>query len=49
TTTTAELAASEEDTIFFAGEATSLVERAGTVDGALESGARAAKEVLAKR
>jgi monoamine oxidase len=48
-TTTAELAASEEDTIFFAGEATSLIERAGTVDGALESGARAAKEVLAKR
>jgi monoamine oxidase len=47
--TTAELAASEEDTIFFAGEATSLTERGGTVDGALESGLRAAREALAKR
>jgi len=47
--TNAELAAPEENTIFFAGEATSLTERSGTVDGALESGVRAAREVLAKR
>jgi monoamine oxidase len=46
---TADLAAPEENTLFFAGEATSLDERSGTVDGALESGLRAAREVLAKR
>ena len=45
----ADLAAPEENTLFFAGEATSLDERSGTVDGALESGLRAAREVLAKR
>jgi monoamine oxidase len=38
------LAAPLEDTLFFAGEATS-VEQAGTVAGALESGARAAREL----
>ncbi|TMA22145.1 MAG: FAD-dependent oxidoreductase, partial [Deltaproteobacteria bacterium] len=47
--TTADLAAPEEDTLYFAGEATSLTERSGTVDGAMESGLRAAKEALAKR
>ena len=40
------LAAPEEDTLFFAGEATSLTGRGGTVDGALETGLRAAKQVL---
>jgi monoamine oxidase len=44
----ADLAAPEEGTLFFAGEATSLTERSGTVDGALESGLRAAREALAK-
>jgi monoamine oxidase len=38
------LAAPLEDTLFFAGEATS-VEQAGTVAGALESGTRAAREL----
>ena len=45
----AELAVPEEDTIFFAGEATSLRERGGTVDGALESGLRAARELWRSR
>ena len=40
------LAAPVEDTLFFAGEATSLTGRGGTVDGALETGARAAKQLL---
>ena len=47
--TAADLAAPEADTLYFAGEATSLTERSGTVDGALESGLRAAKEALARR
>jgi monoamine oxidase len=41
-----QLAASENDTLFFAGEATSLDGRSGTVDGALETGRRAARELL---
>lgn len=41
------LAAPLEDTLFFAGEATS-VEQAGTVAGALESGARAARELAGR-
>src|SRR5438445_593571 len=40
------LAAPEEETLFFAGEATSLTGRGGTVDGALETGLRAAKQLL---
>ncbi|MFN7135158.1 MAG: FAD-dependent oxidoreductase, partial [Myxococcales bacterium] len=40
------LAAPVEGTLFFAGEATSAT-RAGTVDGALAEGLRAADEVLA--
>ncbi len=44
----AQLAAPVEDTLFFAGEATHD-EAAGTVHGALESGVRAAREVLAAR
>jgi len=40
------LAAPEEGTLFFAGEAFSLTGRGGTVDGALETGARAARELL---
>ena len=40
-----ELAAPVDDTLFFAGEATDA-EEAGTVAGALRSGARAAREVL---
>ena len=40
------LAAPEQDTLFFAGEATSLTGRGGTVDGALETGRRAARELL---
>jgi monoamine oxidase len=43
-----ELARPVQDTIFFAGEATS-VGHIGTVHGAIESGQRAAKEVLANR
>jgi monoamine oxidase len=34
-----------EDTLFFAGEATDTTGRNGTVDGALGSGARAAREI----
>jgi monoamine oxidase len=41
-----ELAAPLEDTLFFAGEATDA-EQSGTVGGALASGLRAAKEILA--
>ena len=40
------LAAPEQDVLFFAGEATSLDGRSGTVDGALETGRRAARELL---
>ncbi|HEX9545064.1 MAG TPA: NAD(P)/FAD-dependent oxidoreductase [Pyrinomonadaceae bacterium] len=40
------LASSVQDTLFFAGEATS-VGHIGTVHGAIESGQRAAKEILA--
>ena len=40
------LAAPEEGTLFFAGEATSLTGRGGTVDGAVETGLRAARELL---
>jgi len=40
------LAAPEEGTLFFAGEAFSLTGRGGTVDGALETGARAVRELL---
>jgi monoamine oxidase len=36
-----------EDTLFFAGEATDATGRNGTVDGALASGARAAREIAA--
>src|SRR5438874_4598796 len=39
-------AAPEHDTLFFAGEATSLDGRSGTVDGAIETGRRAARELL---
>jgi monoamine oxidase len=39
------LAAALHDTLFFAGEATST-EQAGTVAGALESGIRAARELV---
>ena len=42
----ARVAAPEEGTLFFAGEATSLTGRGGTVDGALETGLRAARELL---
>jgi len=35
-----------DDTLFFAGEATLSDGRIGTVDGALASGERAAKDVL---
>jgi len=35
-----------EDTLYFAGEATNLEGEAGTVSGALQSGERAAREVL---
>ena len=41
-----ELAAPLEETLFFAGEATDT-EQSGTVGGALASGQRAAREVLA--
>jgi monoamine oxidase len=44
--TVAELAAAVDGTLFFAGEATSLIGRGGTVDGALETGLRAAREAL---
>jgi monoamine oxidase len=36
-----------EDTLFFAGEATSTDGQGGTVNGALESGERVAAEVAA--
>jgi monoamine oxidase len=45
----AQLAEPLEDTLFFAGEATDLHDEAGTVTGALESGARVARQVLAAR
>lgn len=41
------LARSVEGTLFFAGEATDTENEAGTVEGALQSGVRAAREVLA--
>jgi monoamine oxidase len=40
------LAAPIEETLFFAGEATAMDAQMGTVSGALESGLRAAREVL---
>ena len=40
------LAAPLEDTLFFAGEATDTEDEAATVTGALQSGARAAREVM---
>lgn len=43
----AEIAAPVENTLFFAGEATAAPSDLGTVHGALESGQRAAREVLA--
>jgi monoamine oxidase len=43
----AKLAEPLRDTLFFAGEATASGEEIGTVHGALASGLRAAKEVLA--
>lgn len=42
-----ELAAAVDDTLFFAGEATSSDGQGGTVNGALESGERAAREAAA--
>jgi monoamine oxidase len=45
----AELGRPVENTLFFAGEATDIHDEAGTVTGALESGLRAAREVLAIR
>ncbi|HEY0382735.1 MAG TPA: NAD(P)/FAD-dependent oxidoreductase [Candidatus Elarobacter sp.] len=41
------LAASVDDVLFFAGEATAATSESGTVAGALQSGERAANEVLA--
>ncbi len=41
-----QLAAPLEDTLFFAGEATDTEGEATTVAGALQSGIRAAREVL---
>jgi monoamine oxidase len=38
-----------DDTLFFAGEATDTEGEAATVTGALQSGARAAREVNAAR
>ncbi len=43
----AQLAAPVDDVLFFAGEATAPASEAGTVTGALQSGERAAGEVLA--
>ncbi len=43
------LAEPVERTLFFAGEATHLQGQAGTVHGAMETGVRAAKELLAAR
>jgi monoamine oxidase len=45
----ARLAAPVDDTLFFAGEATSIDGQGGTVNGALETGARAALEALRAR
>ncbi len=45
--TRALLAAPLADTLFFAGEATDTQQQTGTVSGAVESGIRAAREVLA--
>jgi monoamine oxidase len=45
--TRALLAAPLADTLFFAGEASDTQDETGTVTGALQSGARAAREVLA--
>jgi monoamine oxidase len=42
----AQLAEPLADTLFFAGEATDLHDEAGTVTGALQSGVRAARQVL---
>ena len=42
------LAANLEDTLYFAGEATDLEGEAGTVAGALQSGRRAAREIMSK-
>ena len=42
----AALGAPVEDTLFFAGEATATEGMNGTVDGAIESGLRAAREIL---
>ena len=42
----AALAQPLQDTLFFAGEATDIEDEAGTVSGALQSGVRAAREVL---
>jgi monoamine oxidase len=44
-----QLAQPLDDTLFFAGEATDLHDEAGTVTGALESGVRAARQMLAAR
>lgn len=44
----AELAAPLDDTLFFAGEATEHAVEAATVDGALRTGKRAAREALAR-
>jgi monoamine oxidase len=41
------LAASVENTLFFAGEATSYEGHWGTVHGAVDSGIRAARKVIA--
>ena len=43
------LAAPVADTLFFAGEATDTTGAAGTVAGALQSGMRAARQLLAER
>jgi monoamine oxidase len=43
----AQLAAAVDNTLFFAGEATASTSESGTVAGALQSGERAASEVLA--
>ncbi|MGB8626047.1 MAG: FAD-dependent oxidoreductase, partial [Candidatus Cybelea sp.] len=42
----ATLAAPLDGTLFFAGEATSMDDQGGTVNGALESGERAAREAV---
>jgi monoamine oxidase len=45
----AQLAAPVDDTLYFAGEATHTAGASGTVHGALETGTRAARELLAAR